>query len=584
MAELTLGADSVRANPTTDTFEPKEWLSRFTQAGGGYVVRESDLALLTTDDTVEARHLLAELNVERRQLITQFCSQEISVQAGKPSASETPPLNNEGAQPMNMMTAIPSGSKDVIPHLQFYSRETAPSETSEGQIVCKRLKMVPAGTSPALAGLIDEWALAYISCCHQSENDEIDNFSEVARSILEKIEAFCSLSYSDIAAKTAVAAFQLNGAGVVGLHGIKNGELLIRDKFSLDLHAEKILLSTHADAERLAGTADPLTAMLSERNQWLDYLDYEDKSKDRCDEFDRNYAHLAALERNIEQARPSSTEGVLAKLIFALQVIAEGHEIEEAKAVNLVREAMAVTGMGRLHKEHTGEPYLNAASKSDRLNTPVFQSAFDAARAAEIRTQSAEAHGVKATSAAYRESDAGDEYMLDTAAPSLEDVALKLRRAVSGVIADRWAGDLSMCIESSDAMQGLECADVFERMLWGAICDLEELIAFKPNPSVVTTWHQALEQYEKARGAYCNHPVGDTPPNDPNYDALVADSRKLAKASETALDAFLQTPSLDAAGVAKKLDVMIAEYIDSPVDEDRIAIIRDDALRLARAL
>lgn len=99
--------------------------------------------------------------------------------------------------------------------------------------------------------------------------------------------------------------------------------------------------------------------------------------------------------------------------------------------------------------------------------------------------------------------------------------------------------------------------------------------------TAVKSLDEAHAAYLQARAAYETHAGGRTPYNSPDSERLQAELRKLGEASDRALDALLRMPAPDVAGIALKLDTYTREYADCPIDAQRLALVTDDARRLA---
>jgi len=88
-----------------------------------------------------------------------------------------------------------------------------------------------------------------------------------------------------------------------------------------------------------------LLAMLAERNALITHIDDDGISED---EAQAECGRLNQLDTQIERTPAATRDDVLAKLLLAVQLVAEGHEVSESHAASIVCEAKSVTGAGRV--------------------------------------------------------------------------------------------------------------------------------------------------------------------------------------------------------------------------------------------
>ncbi len=106
-----------------------------------------------------------------------------------------------------------------------------------------------------------------------------------------------------------------------------------------------------ADARRFAATdpvsetTDPHLGWLAERNTLIEYLDSNEPSED---EANAGVGRLNEIDGCIIKTPAATTPAVFAKLLLAVQLSTEGQELVEGDAAAIVREARAVTGIGRV--------------------------------------------------------------------------------------------------------------------------------------------------------------------------------------------------------------------------------------------
>jgi len=101
-------------------------------------------------------------------------------------------------------------------------------------------------------------------------------------------------------------------------------------------------------ARELAGQphdTDQHVAWLSERNALIAYLDSDEPTEDEANE---GAGRLSEFDGRIIKTPATTTPAVFAKVLLAAQLSTEGQELVEADAAAFVREARAVTGIGRV--------------------------------------------------------------------------------------------------------------------------------------------------------------------------------------------------------------------------------------------
>ena len=98
-------------------------------------------------------------------------------------------------------------------------------------------------------------------------------------------------------------------------------------------------------AELGNATTDPHPGWLAERNTMIEYLDSDAPTED---EANTGVGRLNEIDGRIIKTPAATTSGVFAKLLLAVQLTTEGQELVEIDAAAFVREAQALTGMGRV--------------------------------------------------------------------------------------------------------------------------------------------------------------------------------------------------------------------------------------------
>lgn len=114
--------------------------------------------------------------------------------------------------------------------------------------------LIPTGTSEPLAFILCEWrdARRWAEC--EPDDDERTKACSRIDEIEAKIASWPAASFSDIAAKLAIAAYTLKGDGTGQRSGITgDGNLLIRDAAEWNASSEGLFIEAARDALRLAG-------------------------------------------------------------------------------------------------------------------------------------------------------------------------------------------------------------------------------------------------------------------------------------------------------------------------------------------
>jgi len=91
---------------------------------------------------------------------------------------------------------------------------------------------------------------------------------------------------------------------------------------------------------------DPHRAWLHDRNQILATINKMGTYND--DQISDFLTIMVAIESRIVETPARTTDGLVAKMVFALQITAEGNELAEASAADLIREAQCLLDIGSL--------------------------------------------------------------------------------------------------------------------------------------------------------------------------------------------------------------------------------------------
>jgi len=91
---------------------------------------------------------------------------------------------------------------------------------------------------------------------------------------------------------------------------------------------------------------DPHRAWLDDRNQILATINKDGALTEP--QINDLLATMIAIEKRIEETPARTSDGLVAKMVLALQVTAEGHELSEGSAADLIREAQCLLDIGSL--------------------------------------------------------------------------------------------------------------------------------------------------------------------------------------------------------------------------------------------
>lgn len=96
-----------------------------------------------------------------------------------------------------------------------------------------------------------------------------------------------------------------------------------------------------------AGTiTDPHRAWLDDRNQILATINKDGSLAEA--QINDLLATMIAVEKRIEETPARTSDALVAKMVLALQVTAEGHELSQESAADLVRQAQCLLDIGSL--------------------------------------------------------------------------------------------------------------------------------------------------------------------------------------------------------------------------------------------
>jgi hypothetical protein len=163
----------------------------------------------------------------------------------------------------------------------------------------------------------------------------------------------------------------------------------------------------------------------------------------------------------------------------------------------------------------------------------------------------------------YAITDSADEILANQSAATLGGIACKLRRVFAATNTDRWPERLAIGEDTPEHRHQLELSDLYARMMWGAIEDLERLTAR-------VEWDQALSTYSAAHAAATRKGLTDT-----ECDALSeTDSLSFRK--------MVVTPAPDMAALKAKMEIGLAHvWGDCHAEPEEVAALLADVSRLS---
>ena len=204
---------------------------------------------------------------------------------------------------------------------------------------------------------------------------------------------------------------------------------------------------------------------------------------------------------------------------------------------------------------------------------PAVVQAFEQYRtaAAELHAQPHEVSDAALEKHFYNRMDPADMVLKTTPARTPAGVVMKLKRAFAGVILDGWSDHAVFNPRPADFEGNVRRSDLYQEMLWRAIEDLERMTGGEQQPDK-SAFNDRLSVYREAYKKW--HPLAGTEVDaeQPAFDL-----------KEGSFLTLLNTPALNVAELAVKMDSYFQEYEGSEIDEDRFQLIRDDLARLAAA-
>ena len=377
--------------------------------------------------------------------------------------------------PMNMMTTIEPARVSID--------EVSSAICSPQPAIGAKLALFPGDLSPALRELLVKWQDAYCQTCVPSDDDAPQELHDAVETAAYEIADFSACTVGDVAAKLAVAAFDLNGAGTVHRPGITDdNRLLIREQAALDYRAEAIFISAAQDAARLAG-------MVVRKYEWARLLANYRAAKAAEDDYDQhvwrpqwnifidggpNIDHSASAEIERLQSLRSEAEDLLMACpspdanSFAMKyLIAHGND-RETDGWNEMLDAEA---------RHFSE-VQQATSRpvpAERSDAALVDAWADYAAGAQLLYIDDNQTAAEREAQACLKIDPADKVICNTAAVGLAGIAVKLRRAITDVCDERWLEEAIINGDDATLQTRASELDYQARLVAEAILALEEL-------------------------------------------------------------------------------------------------------------
>ncbi|GGE74988.1 hypothetical protein [Sphingomonas prati] len=352
-------------------------------------------------------------------------------------------------------------------------------------------------------------------------------------------------------------------------------------------------------------TDTSLRGLLARRNAIIELMDHEDLTDARQSEL---FSVVHVCEDKVLKTKAGTVDDAVVKMIAALQVAAEGHELGEGEAAQAVAEARKHFGIGYVQDHHglmpaspTGAiavaPWIDAGPRLDETPGSLAAAVRDDTDGAvplpplPVGITDAMADLFQAYFAAYfsHAEEAGDEVVgaADNVrlfpAMTVPDLAAKLLVAVHHAH-PRSTPDGWLAVDPAD----FQCTQAGEMML-SALTDALRLAESggptgtrtPTDTSMRRTWDRNLAAYRVANAAFsaANAPFACMHPADPGYAAAEA-AVDLPMAADTAAENVLfVTPAPDLAAARIKFGIAV----DANVHTDEVRSLLDDLERFERA-
>ena len=159
--------------------------------------------------------------------------------------------------------------------------------------------------------------------------------------------------------------------------------------------------------------------------------------------------------------------------------------------------------------------------------------------------------------------DAADDILGNEPAVNFAGVSAKLRRSFIWHVKDMWAERLAVGEDTPENLHQLALSDIYTRMLWGAIEDLERLTAR-------AEWDRALSTYSAAHAAATRKGLTD------------AECDPLSELDSVTFRAMVATPAPDMAALKAKMQIGLAHvWSQCNAEPEEVAALLADVSRLS---
>ena len=159
--------------------------------------------------------------------------------------------------------------------------------------------------------------------------------------------------------------------------------------------------------------------------------------------------------------------------------------------------------------------------------------------------------------------DAADDILGNKPAVNFAGVSAKLRRSFVWHVKDMWSEKLATGDDMPESRHQLALSDIYTRMLWGAIEDLDRLAAR-------AEWDRALSTYSAAHAAATRKGLTD------------AECDPLSEVDSVTFRAMVATPAPDMAALKAKIEIGLAHvWSQCNAEPEEVAALLADVSRLS---
>ena len=159
--------------------------------------------------------------------------------------------------------------------------------------------------------------------------------------------------------------------------------------------------------------------------------------------------------------------------------------------------------------------------------------------------------------------DAADDILGNEPTVNFAGVSAKLRRSFVWHVKDMWSEKLATGDDTPESRHQLALSDIYTRMLWGAIEDLERLTAR-------AEWDRALSTYSAAHAASTRKGLTE------------AECDGLSEVDSATFHAMVVTPAPDMAALKAKMEIGLAHvWHQCNAEPEEVAALLADVSRLS---